>query len=94
MKIEQTTRVQYDDVDTDFRMRLPVLFRRLQRAALHHSDSVGLSNEKMVADGAVWILNRMVVRIERIPVYRERLTVRTWHKGSVGFWAGRDFLRP
>ncbi|WP_419660180.1 acyl-ACP thioesterase [Desulfosarcina variabilis str. Montpellier] len=91
MKIKQTTTVQYDDVDTDFRMKLPVLFQRLQRAALHHSESVGLSNEKMVADGAVWILNRMLVRIQRLPVYREPLTVRTWHKGSVGFRAGRDY---
>lgn len=91
MKIEQTTQVQYDDVDTNFRMKLPVLFQRLQRAALHHSESVGLSNEKMVADGAVWILNRMLVSIQRLPVYREQLTVRTWHKGSVGFRASRDF---
>ena len=91
MKIEQTTTVQYDDVDTDFRMKLPVMFQRLQRAALHHSESVGLRNEKMVADGAVWILNRMLVKIKRLPVYREPLTVRTWHKGSVGFRAGRDY---
>jgi medium-chain acyl-[acyl-carrier-protein] hydrolase len=56
MKIEQSSRVQYDDVDADFRMKLPVLLQRLQRAALHHSESVGLNNEKMVAAGAVWIL--------------------------------------
>lgn len=92
MKIEQSSRVQYDDVDTDFRMKLPVLFQRLQRAALHHSESVGLNNEKMVEAGAVWILNRIRVNIVRMPVYRETLTVRTWHKGSVGFRAGRDFL--
>lgn len=92
MKIDQTTQVQYDDVDPDFRMKLPVLFQRLQRAALHHSESVGLSNKKMVADGALWILNRMLVKIKRLPVYRESLTVRTWHKGSVGFRAGRDYL--
>ena len=79
-------------MDTDFRMKLPVLFQRLQRAALHHSESVGLNNEKMVADGAVWILNRIWVKILRMPLYRETLTVRTWHKGSVGFRAGRDFM--
>jgi medium-chain acyl-[acyl-carrier-protein] hydrolase len=38
MKIEQTTHVEYDDVDTDFKMKLPDLFQRLQRAALHHSE--------------------------------------------------------
>jgi acyl-ACP thioesterase len=46
----------------------------------------------MVEAGSVWILNRMRVDIYRMPRYRETLTVWTWHKGSVGFKAGRDFL--
>ena len=92
MRIEQNSLVEYEDVDTGFRMKLPVLFQRLQRAALYHSESVGLHTEKMVADGAVWILNRMLVSIERMPTYRETLTVKTWHKGSHGFRAGRDFI--
>ena len=92
MKIEQTTMVDYDEVDTDFRMKLPVLLQRLQRAALLHSESVGLGSAAMVAAGAVWILNRMRVDIYRMPVYREAITIKTWHKGSAGFRAGRDFL--
>jgi acyl-ACP thioesterase len=92
MKIEQTSMVDYDEVDTDFRMKLPVLFQRLQRGALHHSESVGLGSADMVAAGAVWILNRMRVDIYRLPRYRETITLRTWHKGSAGFRAGRDFL--
>jgi len=92
MKIEQTTVVDYDEVDTEFRMKLPVLFQRLQRAAVHHSEQVGLGSADMVAAGAVWILNRMRVDIYRLPAYGEAITLRTWHKGSVGFRAGRDFL--
>lgn len=92
MKIEQTTMVDYDEVDTDFRMKLPVLFQRLQRAAVNHSEQVGLGSAAMVEAGAVWILNRMRVDIRRMPVYREEITLRTWHKGSAGFRAGRDFL--
>lgn len=92
MKIEQTSMVDYDEVDTAFRMKLPVLFQRLQRGALHHSESVGLGSVDMAAAGAVWILNRMRVDIYRLPRYRETITLRTWHKGSAGFRAGRDFL--
>ena len=92
MKIEQTSMVQYEDVGTDFRMKLPALFQRFQRAALNHSDSVGLDTQTMIAAGAVWILNRIRVRIQRMPGYRESVTVKTWHKGSAGFRAGRDFL--
>lgn len=92
MKIEQTTLVDYDEVDTKFRMKLPVLFQRLQRAAVHHSEQVGLRSADLVAAGGVWILNRMRVDIYRMPVYRDAITLRTWHKGSAGFRAGRDFL--
>ena len=92
MKVEQTALVDYDEVDSEFRMKLPVLFQRLQRAALQHSEAVGLGSQAMVAAGAVWILNRMRVDITRMPRYRETITVRTWHTGSVGFRAGREFL--
>ncbi len=92
MKVEQTTLVDYDEVDSDFRMKLPVLFQRFQRAALHHSEAVGLGSQAMVAAGAVWVLNRMCVEITRMPRYRETITVRTWHTGSAGFRAGREFV--
>jgi len=92
MKIEQTSLVEYDEVDLQFRMKLPALFQRLQRAALHHSEAVGLGSEAMIASGAVWILNRMRVDIARLPRYRETVTLKTWHKRSAGFRASRDFL--
>lgn len=38
---------------------------------------MGLNNEKMVAAGAVWILNRMRVKILRMPVYRDTLLKRS-----------------
>ena len=92
MKVEQTAVVGYDEVDATLCMKLPVLFQWFQRAALHHSERVGLRSERMMADGGVWILSRMRVEIRRLPRFRETVTVRTWHKGSVGFRAGRDFI--
>jgi len=92
MKIKMTSQIEYDEVDTHFSMKLPALFQRFQRAALYHSEKVGLGSEAMVASGAVWILNRMRVDIVRMPRYRETITLTTWHKGSAGFRANRDFL--
>ncbi len=92
MIVEQSSQVEYDEVDAAFHMKLPVLFQRLQRAALHHSEGVNMGSEAMVAAGAVWVLNRMRVGIVRMPRYRETITLKTWHKGSTGFRAGRDFL--
>ena len=55
MKIEQTTMLDYDEVDTDFQMKLPVLFQRFQRAAVHHSEQVGLGSVAMVAGTAMMV---------------------------------------
>ena len=63
MKIEQTSLVDYDEVNTQFRMKLPVLFQRLQRAALFHSESVGMGSQAMAKSGSVWILNRYWVYV-------------------------------
>ncbi len=92
MKVEQTAEIGYDEVAVDFCLKLPCLFRRLQHAAIYHSESVGLGPESMARNGGVWILHRMRVNIHRMPMYRETITVRTWHKGSTGFRAGRDYL--
>ena len=92
MKVAYTAQVEYDEVDTGFKMKLPVLFQRFQRAALLHSEKVGLGPVSMAEAGGVWIMNRIRVHIRRMPGYGENLTIRTWHKGSAGFRAGRDFL--
>jgi acyl-ACP thioesterase len=92
MKVELSSPVEYDEVDTAFQMKLPALFQRLQRGALHHSESVGLGAQAMVRAGAVWVLSRMRVHIRRLPAYGETVVLKTWHKGSAGFRAGRDFV--
>ncbi len=92
MKIDLTGKVDYDEVDTSFRIKLAVLFQRFQRAALQHSEQVGLGPVAMAASGGVWILNRMRLDLLRLPMCRETVTVRTWHRGASGLRAGRDFL--
>jgi acyl-ACP thioesterase len=92
MKFRQTAEVEYDEVDSNFRLKLSVLFQRLQRAALFHSDQVGMGIREMLAIGGAWILSRMMVEIHRIPVYQDKLTVETWHKGPSGVMTERAFV--
>ena len=40
MKIEQTSLVDYDEVNTQYQMKLPVLFQRLQRADIRVAHDV------------------------------------------------------
>jgi acyl-ACP thioesterase len=92
MKITLHKQVKYFEVDTAFKLKLGALFRLLQEAAIQHSEQVGLGSKTLVDTGSVWILNRMQAQIFRYPEYLENLTVVTWHKGSQGYRAYRDFI--
>ena len=92
MKITLHKQVKYFEVDRHFKLKLGHLFKLLQEAAIEHSQKVGLGSKTLVDKGSVWILNRMQAEILRAPEYLEDLTVVTWHKGSKGYRAYRDFI--
>lgn len=92
MKVEICKRVAYTDVNPAFRLKLGAFFRLLQEAAVEHSERVGLGSKDLVDGGTVWILNKMAASFYRHPGYRETIRILTWHRGSRGFRAYRDFL--
>ncbi|MFH1983755.1 MAG: acyl-ACP thioesterase domain-containing protein [Pseudomonadota bacterium] len=91
MIITQTRTIDYFEADPVFRVKLGVLIKRLQEAAVSHSESVGFGSRNMAGNKNAWILNRLGIDIIRWPAYLEPLTVTTWHRGSRGFMAYRDF---
>jgi len=91
MKIQQTAIIEYDEVDSNFQLKLPMLFQRFQRAALHHSEIVGLGPQTLMQNSGAWILHWVLVEIYRMPSYQEKLTVQTWNKGAKGVRAERAF---
>ena len=91
MKIEISRRVDYTDVNPAFRLKLGVLFRYFQTAAVEHSERVGLGSQSLVGGGTVWILNKIGAKIHRYPIYREDIRIVTWHRGKKGIKAYRDF---
>ncbi|MFC1504889.1 acyl-[acyl-carrier-protein] thioesterase [Thermodesulfobacteriota bacterium] len=92
MKITLHKQVKYFEVDAHFKLKLGHLFKLLQEAAIEHSEKVGLGSKTLVDTGSVWVLNRMEAEVLRSPEYLENLTVVTWHKGSKGYRAYRDFI--
>ena len=92
MKVKLHKQVKYFEVDTGFKLKLGHLFRLFQEAAIEHSEQVGLGSKALVDGGSVWVLNRMETEILRQPEYLEKLTLVTWHKGSQGYRAFRDFI--
>ncbi len=80
------------DVDPEWKLRLPALFRYMQEAAVNHSYDLGAGYHDLEKQGLFWVLSRIKLRIERMPSWKETITVRTWPKGKDRLFALRDFV--
>ena len=64
----------------------------VQEAAGEHARALGVERFEIGEAGGAWVLARMAVRFERLPLWRERVTVETWPSGRDGLRATRDVL--
>ena len=80
------------DVDGRGQCKASALLNHLQNAATLASEERGLSHETLVERyGVFWMLARSWYRLSRPLRYEDRLTVRTWHRGSKGAVMYRDY---
>ena len=77
----------------DGRATLPTICNFLQEAASLHAASLGFGKGDFAAAGenTSWVLTRMVVKMNRYPVWEDELTVETFPRGGRKIVAWRDF---
>lgn len=84
--ISGARRVRLGHTDPQGRIRLDALAGLLQ----------DISNEDVTAaalpDALAWVARRLVVRVERFPVFGEHLTLSTWCNGLGSRWAQRRVM--
>ncbi|MBN1241164.1 MAG: hypothetical protein JXA15_00485 [Spirochaetales bacterium] len=73
---------------SDFRVLSMANF--LQEAAGLSASELGIGMEHLQAEGRTWMLSRIDVRIDALPVAGDRVTVRTWPAGTERLFALRD----
>ena len=84
-------RVGYFQVDPDNQIHLSSLFKLLQEAAIHHATQGKIGTQIMQEKGESWILNRVVMQLDRYPKYDEVLTILTWATQMKHFKGFREF---
>lgn len=67
-----------EHVDCFRRLRTSTLFELLQTASIRHTEELGMGRDKTLDRGLLWIIARQYVAIGRMPVYDERVTLRSW----------------
>ena len=77
----------------DGRATLPTICNLLQEAASLHAASLGFGKGDFAAAGEniSWVLTRMVVKMNRYPVWEDELMVETFPRGGRKIVAWRDF---
>ncbi|MEZ4700118.1 MAG: thioesterase [Rhodothermales bacterium] len=86
----ESFRVRAYEAGPDQRLTIASLCNYLQEVAGNHAQALGVSVTQQ--PGLTWMLNRLHVRIDRLPVWGDTVTVDTWPSGHNGLLAWREFL--
>lgn len=77
-KIDQYFTVK--NYETDFRQSLKpsAMLGFFQEIAGEHSEEMGLGFENLREQGLFWVLSKIYVEVERLPVFRDKVKAVTW----------------
>ena len=83
--------IRFADIDRSNTLTLSSTFEYFQEAAMSHAEILGCGRDAMIKNGQGWILSRLSVFVERRPRFGEKVTIRTWPRGSHKLFAIRDY---
>lgn len=89
---EKIFEVRFNDTGRHSLITPVALFGFLQETAICHAESRGFSGEFLAQHQWTWVLNRVHVRFEHYPRWREQVAVTTWPSNLAGLYATREFL--
>lgn len=79
------------DSDQTGKLTLHALFHFLQECAWDNARLNNFGFEFLESKNAYWVLSRILVQMNEYPNWRDDIKIKTWPKGTNGFFALRDF---
>jgi acyl-ACP thioesterase len=79
------------DVDFNQRATLETLARQFQEAAWNHAEALGVGYQRLQEQNRLWVLSRLLMKVEHYPRWGERVMVETWPRAAKSVFAMRDF---
>ncbi len=84
--------VSSSDTDVWGFLKPTAILNLCQDVAHMHSTALNFGYDCLSARDLSWVLSRVKVEITRLPQWREKICVRTWHKRQSGLFALRDYI--
>lgn len=79
-------------IDLRGNLSIPSLFSLFQEVAWEHSTMDGFGFNQLQQQGLFWVLSRVYVEIYQMPQWTDNIKLTTWHSGTDGVFALRDFI--
>jgi acyl-ACP thioesterase len=84
-------KVSWYDTDINKTASLSAICDYMQETAWNHADHLNFGLRKGNEFEYIWAIVRLLVKLERYPRWTEQVSVKTWHRGTEGLFAMRDF---
>lgn len=91
-KFRQDLVVPCYDTDSGFRLKAASFMDLAQDIAQYAADALGFGYDALHEHHIAWVLSRMHIHFERLPLWRDKVSLYTWHKGFNGLFFLRDFI--
>lgn len=92
LKFVQKFTIPCYDTDASWRLKPAAFMNLAQEAAGNHAVYLGFGYDDLIKTNTAWILSRVHVEFIDTPIWREDVTLTTWHKGLNRLFFIRDFL--
>ncbi len=79
------------DVDSQCRLKPASFMNMAQEVAQRHATVLGFGYDDLIVSRTAWVLSRIHIRFNRYPMWREKVSLSTWHKGAESLFYLRDF---
>ena len=87
----ETYKVRSTQVNLNNQLGLYGVLGMLQDIAAEHADALGFGYKELVKKGFFWALIQQKLKMERWPMWNEKVTIHTWSLPVQGVYAFREF---
>ena len=84
-------RINWYETDANNCASLVTICNDLQVTAFRHAHNLGFDFTKKSGFDYLWVLVRMLIKMDHYPGWNDEIEVKTWHRGADGLFAMRDY---
>lgn len=88
----ETIQIQSYQTNQFAQVTLPSLVNCMLEAAWAHAQIMDWGYDLLQKHNMFWVLSRLYVEIEKLPLWQEKISLTTWSAGTDGMYAYREFI--